>query len=118
LTELNWFWIAVMGTVPPMLAAIVASPLWRRTGMIFGSLVGTGVIFASAFALIAREYAEIDRFTKGCLDVGVVCFPKPSAFTRFAIYACIGLVQVFVLFSVGLVVEERTRRRDYAPEWR
>jgi hypothetical protein len=47
-----------------------------------------------------------------------VCWPEPAAFTRFAIYAFIGLVQVFVVFTLSLRVEERVRRRDYAPEWR
>jgi len=42
----------------------------------------------------------------------------PSAFTRFAIYAFIGLTEVIALFSLSIVVEDRARRRHYAPEWR
>ena len=53
-----------------------------------------------------------------CLDAGVVCFPEPSAFMRYAIYAGIGLIEVFALFTFSLKVEERIRNRAYAPEWR
>jgi hypothetical protein len=68
--------------------------------------------------LIMREYVVIDRLTKACLEAGETCFPVPSAFTRFAIYAFVGLIEVFILFSISLTVEERLRRRSYAPEWR
>ena len=37
---------------------------------------------------------------------------------RFAIYASIGLGEVFLLFTISLAVERRIRNRDYAPEWR
>ena len=86
--------------------------------MIFGNLTGTAVILGWGFALIFREYVEIDRLVQACLDDGRVCFPDPSAFTRFAIYASIAMIEVFVLFSVSLTVERRLRERDYAPEWR
>ena len=86
--------------------------------MIFGNIAGTAIIFGSAFALIMREYVELDRLVRACLEAGDVCFPEPSAFTRFAIYAFIGLVEVFVLFSLSLRVEKKRRDRDYAPEWR
>jgi hypothetical protein len=86
--------------------------------MTFGSIVGTAVIFGSGIGLILREYVELDRRTLACLDAGITCWPEPSAFTRFAIYACIAMVQVFALFTLGLIVEERLRRRDYAPDWR
>ena len=68
--------------------------------------------------MIWREHVELDRIVKACLDAGTVCWPRPAAFTRFAIYAFIGLIEVFILFSLSLRVEERIRRRDYAPEWR
>ncbi|MGH8639063.1 MAG: hypothetical protein ACREUZ_18165, partial [Burkholderiales bacterium] len=61
---------------------------------------------------------EVDVLTQQCLDAGMVCWPEPSAFTRFAIYAFIGLVEVFALFTISLVFEERVRRRGYAREWR
>jgi hypothetical protein len=115
---LSWFWIVLEATLAPVMAVLVAWPFWRKRQMIFGSITGTALIFASAIALILREYVELDRLEQQCLDAGNVCFPDPSAFTRFAIYAFIALVEVFALFSLSLVVEERIRRRDYAPEWR
>lgn len=118
LNGLRWFWIVLELTVPPWVALLVAYPFWRKSQMIFGNLAGTGVLFGTAFALIFREHAELDVIIQRCLDDGFVCFPDPSAFTRFAIYAFIALFQVFALFSLSLVMERRIRQKDYAPEWR
>ena len=103
---------------PPLVSLLVAFPFWRKSGMIFGNIVGTAVIFGTAFALIMREYVELDRTIQACLDAGDVCWPEPGAFTRFAIYAFIGLIEVFALFALSLRVERKIRDRDYAPEWR
>ncbi len=103
---------------PPLVSLLVAYPFWRKGGMIFGNVVGTAVIFGTAFSLIMREYVELDRATQACIDAGEVCWPEPGAFTRFAIYAFIGLAEVFVLFTLSLRVETKMRDRDYAPEWR
>jgi hypothetical protein len=118
MTGLSWLWIGLMVTVPPAIALVVAYPFWRQNEMIFGNLIGTAVIFAVAFALIAREYVELDRVVRACLNAGYTCWPEPSAFTRYAIYACIGLVEVFALFILSLRVERKRRDRLYAPEWR
>jgi hypothetical protein len=118
INELSWFWIVLALTVPPIVGVLVAIPFWRSRQATFGNIVGTAVIFACAIGLILREYVELDRITGACLEAGTTCFPNPSAFTRFAIYASIAMLQVFALFSLGLVVEERVRSRDYAKEWR
>ena len=118
MNELSWFWIGLELTVAPLAALLAAFGFWRTRQMTFGSIVGTAVLFASAIGLILREYAELDRLTQQCLDAGTVCWPEPSAFTRFAIYAFIALIEVFALFSISLVIEERLRRRNYAREWR
>jgi hypothetical protein len=118
LNGLRWHWITLQMILPPPVALLVAYPFWRKEQMIFGNIVGTGVLFGTAFALIFREHAELDILVRRCLDDGVPCFPDPSAFTRFAIYAFIALLEVFALFTFSLFVEERMRRRNYAPEWR
>ena len=115
---LNWYWIAIAATLPGIVGLIVAIPFWRRSEAIFGNIIGTAIIFAFAFAMIWREHVELDQIVKTCLDAGTVCWPQPAAFTRFSIYAFIGLVQVFVVFTLSLRVEERVRRREYSPEWR
>ena len=117
LNQLSWFWIAVAAAAPPITSLLVAIPFWRKRQMTFGNIVGTGVIFGWGVGLILREYVELDRITQACLDAGVVCWPQPSAFTRFAIYAFIALIEIFALFTLSLVVEERVRRRGYAREW-
>jgi hypothetical protein len=117
-TGLNWYWISLELTVAPLLGLLVAFPFWRKGGMIFGNIVGTGLIFGWAFALILREHIELERVVLQCFEEGAVCWPEPSAFTRFAIYAFIALIEVCALFSLSLFVEKKIRNRDYAPEWR
>lgn len=117
MSGVSWWWIGLAATVPPVVALLLALPFWRKQQMILGSIVGTAVIFGSAIGLILREYVELDLLTQQCLDAGTVCWPEPSAFTRFAIYAFIGLVEVFALFTSSLMFEERVRRRGYAREW-
>jgi hypothetical protein len=118
LSGLSAFWIALALTLPPLGAVAAAWPFWRTGQVIFGNIVGTVIIFGAAIGLIMREHLELDALVRGCLDQGVTCWPEPSAFTRFAIYAFIGLFEVIVLFSVSLKVEGNIRRRRYAPEWR
>jgi hypothetical protein len=115
---LNWSWIVLALTVPIAAGGLVAYPFWRMSQPIFGNIVGTIVIFGAAIAFIMREHFELDSIVQACLDAGAPCWPEPSAFTRFAIYAFIGLFEVIVLFSVSVGVETRLRRRGYAPEWR
>ena len=106
-----------MATAPLAAAVVIGWLFWRTRQVTLGNVAGTGVIFGAAFGLIMREYVEIDRIVKACFDAGDVCFPTPGAFTRFAVYAFIGLVEVFVLFVLSLKAEERVRRRGYAKEW-
>ena len=116
--ELSWLFIALMATVPTPVGMLAALPVWRKNEMILGNLAGTAVIFAAAFAFIMKESFELNRLTQACLDEGYTCWPSPAAFTRFAIYAFIALIEVFALFMISLKVEERIRSRRYAPEWR
>jgi hypothetical protein len=116
--ELSWRWIALMATAPPIVGLLVAYPCWTKGQPILGNVAGTAVIFGVALALILRESAELDRIGRECLNAGYYCFPSPSAFSRYAIYAFIALVEVFALFTLSLRVEEKIRRRGYDPEWR
>ena len=115
--RLSWFWIALMFTVPPLLAIPLAAVGWRKNEVILGNLAGATVIFSSALALILRESGVLTRLTQQCLDAGLTCWPQPSAFTRYAIYAAIGLLEVMALFLASLKAESRMRQRRYAPEW-
>ena len=118
MSGLNWYWIGVMATAPFIVGLLFAWIFWRRAETIFGNIIGTGVIFSSAFGMIWREHVELNRIVQQCLDEGFTCWPDPSAFTRYAIYAFVGLVQVFAVFMISLRFEERARLRNYAPEWR
>jgi len=116
--ELSWRWIALMVTAPPVVGVMVAYPIWKKRQPILGNIAGTTVIFGAALALILRESAELDAIGRRCLDAGYYCFPSPSAFSRYAIYAFIALFETFALFTVSLSVEQKVRRSDYDPEWR
>ena len=117
--QLNWLWIGVQAIAPPLVGGLIALPFWRKDQAIFGNIFGTVVIFGSAFALIMREHIELDVLIRQCFDSGQqICSPEPSAFARFAVYSFIALFQVMALFSLSLKVDEKTRRRGYAPEWR
>ncbi|HSC26366.1 MAG TPA: hypothetical protein VLD67_03775 [Vicinamibacterales bacterium] len=118
MNELSWSWIALELSVPPIVALLSALPFWRTGQMVLGNLAGTAVIFGSAIALILREHVALDRLVREAFDNGVPSWPNPSAFTRYAIYASIALIEVFGVFMLSLWIEERGRRRDYAPEWR
>src|SRR3954469_12459960 len=107
--RLNWPWIALMCTVPLPPPAAVPRLLWRRNEPILGNLAGTLVIFGSALGFILRESVMLNRLTRQCLDAGLTCWPQPSAFSRYAIYAAIGLLEVIGLFLVSLNVERRIR---------
>ena len=118
MSGLDWFWIGVATLAPLLGGMLVAYPVWRWHQPILGSLAGSFVIFGSSIALIMREHVELDRQVQACLARGFICWPDPSAFTRYAIYAALGLVQVMALFSLSLRIEHRLRRRGYDPEWR
>jgi len=118
LTTLSWFWIVVAVVVPSTAAVLIAWPIWKSGQAILGNVAGTLIIMGTAMALIMREHVVLDRMVQACLDQGMTCWPEPSAFIRYAIYACIGLAEVIALFMVSLKVESYFRRRDYAPEWR
>ena len=107
-----------MAIVPPLVALLVAYPFWRKSRPILGNLAGSVVIFGSALMLILRESVALDRLTRLCMDAGYFCFPTPTSFSRYSIYAFIALFQVFALFTISLSVEQRIRRRGYDPEWR
>src|SRR5262245_59621678 len=104
MNEVSWFWIALALVVPPVLGGLAALPLWLNGEPIFGNPTGTTVIFGSALALIVRERIELDRLAHQCLDARFICWPEPSAFARYAIYAFIALLEVILLFTVSLRV--------------
>jgi len=116
--ELNWFYISLETTIPPIVGALVALPFWLKEQPILGNLAGSAIIFGSAFAAIMREHMELDAAISRCFEQGLVCFPNPPAFTRYAIYGFIALFWVIVLFTVSLKVETKLRRRGYDPQWR
>jgi hypothetical protein len=107
-----------MLTAAPVLGTLLAIVFWRKKEFVLGNIAGTAVIFGFAIALVLRESSTLDAVTKRCLDAGYTCWPQPSAFTRYAIDASIGLVEVIALFLASLRVERRIRERGYAPEWR
>ena len=118
MNEVSWISVALMAVALP-LGVVLATPLWRRNEGMLGNLAGTVVIFGTAIVLILKESSESDALASTCLEAGLTdCFPSSNPFTRYAIYAFIGLAEVFALFLISLAAERRIRDRDTAPEWR
>lgn len=116
---MNWFWIAVAATVPLAAGFLVSWPFWRKGLTTFGASVGAGLIFMIGAAFIAREFAELERLTEQCLaETGFECVFKPSAFARFAVYAAIALVQVFILFDASIAADRRNYRKRFPSDWK
>ena len=116
--HLQWEWIAVMSLAPWPVGLLLAWVVWRTGQIILGNLAGAAVIFGAAIAMIGREHAALQTAVKACLDANTTCWPTPSAFTRFAIYAGIALVEVFLVFWFSTTYEHYRGEQLYAPEWR
>lgn len=117
-TEFAWFWIVIAATLPMLFGLAAAWPIWMSGQPILGNLAGSLIIFGAAIGFIMREHTELNRLVQACIDAGTTCWPTPSAFTRFALYAFIALADVIALFTLSVSVDARRRRRSYAPEWR
>lgn len=115
--SLSWVAFAI---VMPLAAALgVAWPFWRKvTRDPVGTIAGCFIVFGFAVALVGRELVHLQRFTNSCVELEIACSYHPEPFTRFVVYGCIALVQVFALFLIGWRVEDRIRQREVAPEWR
>lgn len=111
----NVVWLVAAAVVPLLAGLLLALPFWiKRVKDEIGSVVGALVVFACVVGFIGREYVEIERVSANCVAKQIGCRFFPAHFTRYAIYGGIGMAQVFVLFIVGLSIEERLRRREVA----
>ena len=109
--SLSLTWVFVAALVPITFALLLARPLWhRRVRDEGGTIAGAAVVFACSVALIGREFSHVLKVSAACVAREVACHFEPEPFTRYAIYAGIGMLQVFALFMIGLSVEERLRR--------
>lgn len=106
-------WVVAAAVLPLLVGLLVAWPFWRRRVKDeIGTVTGGFVVWACVVGFIAREYAEIERISAWCVDREIGCRFSPSLFNRYGIYSLIAMGQVFVLFVVGLRVEERLRERE------
>lgn len=116
---LNWVWIGIALTIPMALGLLGAMLFWwRQRDALIGNVVGAGLIGICVLLFIWREYLELGRVRAACAEQNIACRFRPADFNRYAIYGGLGFAQVMAVFTVGLTVEERRRRRDRAPEWR
>ena len=111
--RLSFAMVASAAAIPLTLAVLAAWPLWKRhVRDEMGSILGAFIAFACAIGFIAREFGQVLRTSKRCVELGVICRFEPSDFTRYAIFAGIAMAQVFVLFLVGASIEARHRRSN------
>jgi hypothetical protein len=104
--------LATAAVVPLAIGLAVAWPLWRRRLRDeIGSISGAAVVLVWTIGLIAHEFGDVLEITRRCVETETPCRFRPDPFTRYAIFGGIGFVQMFVLFVIGLVVDEHLRRR-------
>jgi hypothetical protein len=115
---MNWFWILAALLIPMAVAVVLALPFWLNDAPLAGNVIGIGLIAIAAIASIVREQSDIQKALLKCAAAGKPCIVQPAPFTRFAVYGCLAMFDVAVLFVLSLWIEERRRRRLLAPEWR
>ena len=116
---LNWLWIGIALTLPFVVGLAAAAPFWwRQRDALLGNVIGSCLIGGFILLFIWREYLDLAQIRASCVERSVACRFRPPDFQRYAIYGGIGFAEVMGVFTIGLSVEERTRRRSRAPEWR
>ena len=115
-------WMTAAFAVPTIIGLLVAVPFWfTRTGAIVGNVIAAAVIFAAVLALIGREFIAIDRVRQQCAEAELGCRDMVStadAFTRYAAYGLIGLLDTALIFTCHSRFEHKRSRSRYAKEWR
>src|SRR5437773_9740 len=112
----SWSWIAVMLTAPLVTGLLVAYPLWRLNETIFGNLVGSAVIFAAAFALIAREKDSSPPITFS-RDIAPIIFARCGSCHRPDGDAPFSLLTYDTARQRAAQIADVTRRR-FMPPWK
>ena len=108
---LNWLMVAA-GLVLPLIAGfLIAWLLWGGRDPMAGNLAATGVILISILVFFALEFVEVENVRRDCGASRVRCVFQPSEFTRYAIYAITGFIDIMLIFLASLWYDERRRRR-------
>jgi len=109
---MHWSWVLLAATAPLFVGALVAWPFWRmRVKDEMGTIAGVAVVMIFAVFFISREFGEVLAAQAKCQAEGHLCRFSPEPFTRYAMYAGVAMLHVFLLFMLGLTIEERIRRK-------
>src|SRR5262245_56483438 len=106
---MSWLWIGIAFAAPTLLAILVAAPIWWQGDATVANVVGSGVAGLSIVLLILRENSMLVSIRLECATINLPCHIVPNDFTRFAIYAGIGFIDIMLVFLIGLRFEERRR---------
>jgi hypothetical protein len=108
---LNGVWLAIAAVALMAAGLVVAWPFWFGRNAQIGTILGAGTITVGMLALIVHEFVGLKHLRAVCTSQEIGCHTRPDDFTRYAIYAGIGFLCIFVLFIGGLRFEERRRDR-------
>jgi hypothetical protein len=111
LAILDWSLVAIQLAAPVPVAILVAWFFWRKGRWAIGNVVGSGVVLLVTLVCFGEQFATQLRASVACDEAGLVCVMHPSAFIQLAIFVLIAFVEISLLYVVGLVAEERRRRR-------
>jgi hypothetical protein len=115
---MSWYWLGLAIGAPTAAGLLLALPFWLSRHTTIGNALGAGIVLLGAVLSIMREFVALLALRVASIKTGKPYHPSPDEFTRYAVYAGIGFAEVFLVFIVSLVIEERLRRRDRARQWR
>ena len=115
---MSWSWIGIALILPFGIGLLIAWPFWGRSRDSLGGAVASIFILGFTLAFVGREYVHVQRLTQACIAAETRCVFSPEPFTRFGIYALIGMLQVGAVFAIGAAVEHRIENASFAREWR
>lgn len=107
-------WIVAI-IVPTALAVAAAWPLWRRRNTSVGNAVGALVAFSAGLVFLGRESVLYSRALERCVRGLEPCPPRGGV--QFLYWVCVIFADVIAFFTIGLLLEERVRRRSHYTDW-
>jgi hypothetical protein len=107
----DWSLVAIEVALSIPSAILVAWFFWRKNRWVIGNVVGSGIILLVALVAFGAQFANLMRVSVACDEAGLICVMHPSAFLQLAIFVLIAFVEIALLYSLGLMAEERRRRR-------
>jgi hypothetical protein len=107
----EWSSVALEVALSIPTAVLVSWLFWRKNRWVIGNVVGSGVILLVSLGAFGEQFVNLLRVSGACDEAGLICVMHPSAFIQLAIFILVAFVEIAMLYILGLIAEERTKRR-------